>query len=131
MSRRSRRNVPETIAAIRAAAEARGAVIATVIDHTAGAHAAGLDMPATRVVIFGNPKLGTPVMLEHPELALDLPLRVLVRDDGQPGSVVVWQDPFYVTRRFGLGGTPPAPLSAVEVIVDDALKRLANQPAAQ
>jgi hypothetical protein len=45
--------------------------------------------------------------------------------------VVVWQDPFYVTRRFGLGGTPPAPLSAVEVIVDDALKRLANQPAAQ
>jgi uncharacterized protein (DUF302 family) len=129
MSRRSTRNVPETIAAIRAAAQSKGAIVATVIDHSAGAHAAGLKMPPTRVVIFGNPKIGTPVMLEHPELALDLPLRVLVRDDGEPGSVVTWQDPFYVTRRFGLGGTPPAPLAAVEVIVDDALKRLAHESA--
>jgi uncharacterized protein (DUF302 family) len=121
MSRRSTRNVPETVAAIRAAAEAKGASIVAVIDHADGAKAAGLEMPATRVVIFGNPKAGTPVMLEHPDLALDLPLRVLVRDDGQPGSVVTWQDPFYVARRFGLGDSPPAPLASVEVIVNEAL----------
>jgi uncharacterized protein (DUF302 family) len=122
MSRRSTRNVPETVAAIRAAADARGATVIAVIDHAAGAREAGLDMPETRVVIFGNPKAGTPMMLEHPDLALDLPLRVLVRDDSQPGSVVTWQDPFYVTRRFGLGGAPPTPLTSVETIVNDALQ---------
>src|SRR5215475_4666419 len=117
MSRRSTHNVDETVAAMRAAAEARGASVVTVVDHAAGAHSAGLEMPATKVVVFGNPKVGTQIMLDEPDAAIDLPLRVLVRDDGQPGSVVTWQDAFYVARRFHLGEPPPPALASVETIV--------------
>jgi uncharacterized protein (DUF302 family) len=60
-------------------------------------------------------------MQAAPEVAIDLPLRVLVRDDGQPGSVVLWQDPSYVGERFGLDGDQLKPLAAPQTLVDAAL----------
>ena len=61
------------------AIEAAGMMIFSRIDHAAGAQAAGLDMPPTVVLVYGNPSGGTPIMLSTPQAALDLPLRVLVR----------------------------------------------------
>lgn len=123
VSRRSTRDVAATVAAIRATVEARGAVVAVVIDHAAAARAAGLEMPDTQVIIFGNPLAGTPLMLAVPDVAVDLPLRVLVRDDGAPGAVVSWQDPAYVGRRFGLADTLLTPLRGVETIVAAAVPK--------
>ncbi len=75
-------SVPETVERLVKAIEGKGLKIAARVDHAAGAKAAGLDMPPTEVVMFGNPKLGTPLMLANPELAVDLPLKI-----------VVWQSP--------------------------------------
>ena len=60
-------------------------------------------------------------MLANPDIALDLPLRVLVRDDGVGGAIVSWQDPAYVGHRFGLDDALLTPLRAVEAIVAAAL----------
>jgi uncharacterized protein (DUF302 family) len=64
-----------------------------VVDHAAAAHAVGLTLPATQVIIFGKPKAGTPLMQAAPEIAIDVPLRVLVHDEqlaplATPGSLV-------------------------------------------
>ena len=61
----------------------------TVIDHAEAAKNAGLTMPPTKVIVFGNPKAGTPLMIKHPVLALDLPLRVLVNQDQSGVNVIM------------------------------------------
>jgi uncharacterized protein (DUF302 family) len=94
-----------------------------VIDHAAAALTVGSTLPATQVVIFGNPRSGTPLMQAAPEIAIDLPLRVLVRDDGQPGSLVSWQDPVFVRDRFGLHDEQLAPLTTPETLLAGVLER--------
>ncbi|MEU5964097.1 DUF302 domain-containing protein [Micromonospora parva] len=116
MTRRSARDVAETVSALRAEAERMGAAVAAVVDHAAAARKAGLSMPDTQVIIFGNPQAGTPLMQAHPEIAIDLPLRLMVRDDGQPGSLVTWQDPAYLARRYGLADDQLTPLNAPATI---------------
>jgi uncharacterized protein (DUF302 family) len=117
--------VAGTVAVLRDEIESRGASVVAVVDHAAAARAVGLEMPDTQVLIFGNPRAGTPLMLAAPDIALDLPLRVLVRDDGDPGSLVAWQEPDFVADRFGLPAdvTARAPLRAVAAIVAAALAR--------
>jgi len=67
-----------TLARLVAAIEARGLTVFARLDHAAGASAAGMSLPPTTVLIFGNPKAGTPLIVAAPSIALDLPLRVLV-----------------------------------------------------
>ncbi|MEV4764574.1 DUF302 domain-containing protein [Micromonospora chokoriensis] len=112
MTRRSAHDVGETVAALGAEAERAGAAVVAVVDHAAAARKAGLSMPDTQVIIFGNPQAGTPLMQAHPQIAIDLPLRIMVRDDGQPGSLVTWQDPAYVAQRYGLAEDQSAALDA-------------------
>ena len=76
----------ETLQRLRAALEAKGFAIMATIDHRAAAEAVGLDMPPTTVLVYGNPRGGTPLMLAAPDFALELPLRVLVRE-GDGGQV--------------------------------------------
>ncbi|MEU7612484.1 DUF302 domain-containing protein [Micromonospora sp. NPDC049204] len=116
VTRRSARGVGETISALRAEAERVGAAVVAVVDHAAAAGKAGLSMPDTQVIIFGNPQAGTPLMQARPEIAIDLPMRVMVRDDGQPGSLITWQDPAYLAQRYGLGEDQLAPLRAPATI---------------
>lgn len=120
-TQRSAAGVTQTVTLIRQHAERRGATVFAVIDHAAAARGVGLYMPATQVVIFGNPAAGTPLMLAMPEIALDLPLRVLVRDDGHGGCLVSWQQPQYVAVRFGLDAEQARPLTAVAAVVAEAL----------
>lgn len=112
VTRRSAHDVGETVAALGAEAERVGAAVVAVVDHAAAARKAGLSMPDTQVIIFGNPQAGTPLMQAHPQIAIDLPLRIMVRDDGQPGSLVTWQDPAYVAQRYGLAEDQSAALDA-------------------
>jgi uncharacterized protein (DUF302 family) len=78
------------------------------IDHAAGARAAGLSMPETTVLLYGNPKGGTPIMLAAPQAALDLPLRVLVREDPAKGVVVSFHPAAAMLAEAGV----PAELAA-------------------
>lgn len=79
----------DTIARLRSALEASGFSIMATIDHRAAAESVGLEMAPTIVLIYGKPKGGTPLMLVAPDFALELPLRVLVREgqDGQTYAV--------------------------------------------
>jgi uncharacterized protein (DUF302 family) len=80
---------------------ARGLTVFARVDHAANARAAGLAMPPTTVLLFGNARGGTPLMLQAPGLALDLPLRILVRETPE-GTVVSYHDPTAMLASFGL-----------------------------
>ena len=77
----SPRSVPDTVDRLVAILAEKQVTLFAIIDHSGEAAAAGLQMPDTKVVIFGNPRAGTPVMQSVPLIALDLPLKVLVYDD--------------------------------------------------
>lgn len=71
------------------------------VDHKANAVSVGLDMKQARVVSFGNPAVGTFLMQENPETALDLPLKILVWESPE-GTILSWNDPAWIARRYGI-----------------------------
>ena len=116
----SQTSVAETVRLIQAAAGSKGVEVFAVIDHAAGARSVGLEMPETQVVILGNPKAGTQLMLQAPALAIDLPIRVLVRAK-PPGSEVLLHDPHLVASRYGLGDEQAEVLAGIARLVQAAL----------
>ncbi|MEZ5844282.1 MAG: DUF302 domain-containing protein [Hyphomicrobiaceae bacterium] len=100
----SRFPVKETLDRLAAELQKRGIKVAARIDHAAGAKAAGLALPPTEVLIFGNPKLGTPLMQASPTVAIDLPMKVLAWQ-GADGKVRVgYTAPQSLARRHGIDG---------------------------
>jgi uncharacterized protein (DUF302 family) len=97
----SQYSVGETIQRLQAAFAAKGLQIFAIIDHSGEAEKAGLKMPATRVIVFGSPKAGTPLMLAAPSLAIDLPLKALVAEDSRSKVSVTYNDPEYLRHRHG------------------------------
>src|SRR4029077_13487125 len=79
----SNHSVDKTVERLRAILRDKGITIFAVIDHSGEAAKVGMKMPATKLLIFGNPKAGTPVMLAAPSSAFDLPLKILVREDAE------------------------------------------------
>jgi uncharacterized protein (DUF302 family) len=111
----------ETLSRIRASLEAKGFTIFGTIDHHAAAQSVGLDMPRTIVLIFGNPRGGTPLMVAAPDFALELPLRVLVRE-GDHGKTFVTMNP--AASLEGKHGLPPGmaeKLAPAEKVITDAI----------
>ncbi|MHB1595722.1 MAG: VOC family protein [Streptosporangiaceae bacterium] len=123
IERSSPLRVDETVRRLVDAAAAAGATVFATIDHADGARSAGFDMPETQVVIVGNPAAGTPAMLAAPDLALELPTRLLVRQTspGASGSTVVFSDPIALARRYGLSSEQVAGLASIAGLVDRAL----------
>ncbi len=99
----SPRSVSDTVARLLELLEAKGLKVFAVIDQRAEARAVGLDMPETTLVVFGNPKAGTPVMVAAPLSALDLPLKLLVWADHDGATQVSYVDPAVLAARYGLG----------------------------
>ncbi len=97
----------------------RGLTLFAEIDHARNAHEAGLEMPNARVVIFGNAKAGTPLMLAAPDIALELPLRILVREQPDGSTVLVHHDPARLAAAFGVDELAPA-IAGVSVIAQAA-----------
>ena len=98
----SRYSVEETVQRLQAAFAAKGLQVFAVIDHSGEAKKVGLKMPATKVVIFGGPKAGTPLMVAAPSLAIDLPLKALVAEDADGKVSVTYNDPEYLRDRHGV-----------------------------
>ena len=73
----------------------------SIVDHKQNAVEAGLDMTGARVITFGNPAVGTALMLEAPDAALDLPLRILAEETPQ-GVCLLWNDPAWIASRHGI-----------------------------
>ena len=79
--------------------QAAGIEIFALVDHSGEAEKAGLQMPPTKLLIFGNPKAGTPLMLAAPSIAIDLPLKLLVWQDGNGQAWISYNDPAYRQAR--------------------------------
>lgn len=117
----SPRPVADTVARLKAILAAKGIMLFAIIDHSGEAHAAGLELRETKVVIFGSPEAGTAVMQAAPLAALDLPLKVLVWADGQQ-TKVTYTPPAALGRRYGLSDGLAARLAAIEVITDAVIE---------
>ena len=98
----SRHSVDETVRRIDAAISAKGMQVFAVIDHSGEAEKVGLKMRPTKVVIFGSPKGGTPLMVAAPSLAIDLPLKALVAEDAEGKIWVTYNSPEYLQERHGV-----------------------------
>ena len=94
--------VTETVAALSAAIEAAGANVFAVIDHGAGAEAVGADVGQMHLVIFGNPALGTPAILDDPMAGLHLPLKVLVYEDAEGATRMARETPEAMLAGLGI-----------------------------
>ena len=79
----SQHSVADTVAKLESILQAKNVKLFATIDHSGEAEKAGLSMPNTKLLIFGNPKGGTPLMLASPSVALDLPLKILVAEDAR------------------------------------------------
>jgi uncharacterized protein (DUF302 family) len=121
-SRGSSWTVDETVAKIESAAKDRGITVFAKIDHAAEAKKAGLQMPPTVLLIVGNPKAGTPMMLEKPSTAIDLPLKILIAQGADGKAVVTLNEPAFVRGRHGLSEDVARPLGGAAGLVDAALK---------
>lgn len=98
----SRYPVDETVQRLTKAFTEKGMQIFAVIDHSGEAAKVGLKMPVTKVVMFGSPKGGTPLMLAAPTLAIDLPLKALVAEHTDGKASVTYNDPDYLKDRHGV-----------------------------
>jgi uncharacterized protein (DUF302 family) len=92
----------QTVARIAAAIQTAGLNVFARIDHAAAAREVGLNMPPTLVLIYGSPSGGTPVMLAAPQAALDLPLRVMIREDEAGTTVIAFHPVVEILRRAGV-----------------------------
>ncbi len=95
-------SVVETLAALEAALHSKGVQIFAVVDHSGEAEKAGFSMRPTKLIIFGSPKGGTPLMLAAPTIAIDLPLKALIWEDAAGQTWLSYYDPEYLVRKHGL-----------------------------
>ncbi|MGA7684529.1 MAG: DUF302 domain-containing protein [Terriglobales bacterium] len=95
-------SVPETLARLQAILKEKSVTIFALVDHSGEAAKAGLEMRPTQLLIFGNPKGGTPVMVAAPSTAIDLPLKALAWQDAQGKVWLSYNDPEYLQQRHGI-----------------------------
>jgi uncharacterized protein (DUF302 family) len=99
----SSHSVDETVESLKAILQASGAVLFGLIDHSGVAEKVGLEMKPTKLLIFGNPRAETPLMLASPSKAIDLPLKMLVWEDAAKKVWISYNSPEYLPE-----GTEPS-----------------------
>ena len=98
----SNHSVDETVQRLKGILESKGITLFAVIDHSGEAEKVGMKMPPTKLLIFGSPKAGTPLMLATPSIAIDLPLKILIWQDAQGKVSLSYNSPEYLMKRHGL-----------------------------
>ena len=102
LSKPSQHSVEQTVEKLKGLLAAKWIALFALIDHSGEAEKVGFKMPPTKLLIFGSPKAGTPLMLAAPSLAIDLPLKILVWEDGQGKVWVSYNSPTYLQQRHGV-----------------------------
>ena len=116
----SNHSVDETVAKLKGILEAKGITLFAMIDHSGEAQKVGMKMPPTKLLIFGSPKAGTPIMQAAPSAAIDLPLKILVWEDGQRKVWISYNSPAYLQERHGFPAELMHNLAAVELLATKA-----------
>jgi len=109
----SNHSVDETVAKLMGILQTKGVTLFALVDHSGEAEKVGMKMRPTKLLIFGNPKAGTPVMLAVPTTAIDLPLKILIWEDAQGKVWVTYNSSAYLQERHGV---PPELLQNVRVV---------------
>lgn len=112
--------VDETVAKLRGILQVKGVKLFAVVDHSGEAASAGLSMPNTKLLIFGNPKAGTPLMLASPGVALDLPLKILVAEDSSGKTWISYNSTGYLQSRHGLPAELLPNIAVIETLAAKA-----------
>jgi len=113
ISKSSSHSVDQTVEKLKGILLAKGVALFALIDHSGEAEKAGMKMRPTKLLIFGNPKAGTPLMLAAPSTAIDLPLKILIWEDGQSKVWISYNGPQYLQKRHGF---PPELLGNIAVV---------------
>jgi uncharacterized protein (DUF302 family) len=115
----SNHSVDQTVERLKGMLEAKRVNLFALVDHSGEAEKIGLKMPPTKLLIFGSPKAGTPVMLAAPSIAIDLPLKILVWEDSQGKVWVSYNSPAYLQERHSV---PPDLLQNIAAVATLAAK---------
>ena len=119
---KSKYSVDETVQRLTAAFKEKGMQVFAVIDHSGEAAKVGLEMHPTKLLIFGSPKGGTPLMVPAPSLAIDLPLKALVAEDVEGKVSVTYNDPQYLKERHGMPEELIKNLAGAGVVIAQAVE---------
>jgi len=112
--------VEEAVSKIKSLLVIRGITLFAVVDHSGEAETVGMKMPDTKLVIFGNPKGGTPLMVASPSVAIDLPLKLLVAQDANGGCSISYNSPQYLQQRHGLSTDLIQNIAIIEALAAEA-----------
>jgi uncharacterized protein (DUF302 family) len=112
--------VAEAVDKIKSLLVIRGITLFAVIDHSGEAEAVGMKMPDTKLLVFGNPKGGTPLMLASPSVAIDLPLKLLVAEDANGRCSISYNSPQYLQKRHNLSNGLIQNIAIIEALATEA-----------
>jgi uncharacterized protein (DUF302 family) len=115
----SHESVDHTVQKLEGILQAKGVKLFALVDHSGEAEKAGMQMRPTKLLIFGSPKAGTPLMVASPTIAIDLPLKILVWEDAGGKVWLAYNSPAYLQARHGL---PPDLLQNIAVVEGLAAK---------
>lgn len=114
-------SVPETLDRLEAVLRSKNITVFTRVDHSGEAAKVGLTMPPTQLLIFGNPKGGTPIMLAAPLSAIDLPLKALAWQDIDGKVWISINDTRYIQSRYDLSDDVLKPIAGIEGLILQAI----------
>lgn len=118
----SSHSVDETVAKAEAFLREKNVKIFALVDHSGEAKQAGLEMRPTKLLIFGNPKAGTPLMVASPSAAIDLPLKLLIWEDADGKTWVTYNSPKYLLDRHALPPNLIGNIAVIEAIAANVAK---------
>jgi uncharacterized protein (DUF302 family) len=117
ISKTSNHSVDEIVEKLKGILQAKSITLFALVDHSGEAAKAGLKMPPTKLLIFGNPKGGTPLMLASPSSAIDLPLKILIAEDADGKAQVCYNSAAYLQQRHNLPQELLQNIAVVEALV--------------
>ena len=120
VSRPTARPVNEAVEKLLQLLKAGGVTLFALVDHSGEAEKVGLKMRPTKLLIFGNPKGGTPLMLASPSVAIDLPLKLLVTEDAEGKCSISYNSPQYLQQRHGLPNDLIRNIAIIEALATEA-----------
>ena len=118
VTRSGKNSVDQTVASLRAILETKGITLFALIDHSGEAAKVGMTMRPTKLLIFGDPKAGTPLMIASPRSAIDLPLKILVWEDPDGNVQLTYNSPAYLGARHGLPEELLKNIAGIETLVN-------------
>jgi uncharacterized protein (DUF302 family) len=113
-------SVDEIVEKLKQILQSKGVTLFATVDHSGEAAKAGMKMPPTKLLIFGSPKAGTPLMLATPSVAIDFPLKILIWEDTQGKVWVSYNSPSYLQERHGIPAELMPNIAIIEALAAKA-----------